>query len=66
MKTVKMVSKWLVVLGALEVGLMGALGFDLVGSVLGSWPMVVKVLYVLIGVAALWGVYAMLTNKKKR
>jgi len=64
MKTLKMVSKWLVVLGALEVGLMGAMGFDLVGSVLGSWPMVVKVVYVLVGVAALWGIYAMLTKKK--
>jgi len=38
----KTVSKWLVVLGALEVGLMGVLGFDLVGTLLGSWPFVVS------------------------
>jgi uncharacterized membrane protein YuzA (DUF378 family) len=58
-------SKWLVVLGALEVGLMGAFGFDLVGSLLGSWPMVVRFVYVLVLASALWGVWAMLMGKKK-
>lgn len=62
----KMVSKWLVVLGALEVGLMGVLGFDLVGTLLGSWPMLVKIVYALVGLSALWGAYAMLMGKKKR
>ncbi len=60
----KTVSKWLVILGAIEVGLMGVLSFDLVGSLLGSWPMLVKVVYILVGVAGLWGAYAMLTKKK--
>ncbi len=63
MKSLKTVSKWLVLLGALEVGLMGGLGFDLVGSLLGSWPMLVRGLYVLVGLAGLWGVYAMLMKK---
>ncbi|MCJ7805808.1 DUF378 domain-containing protein [Patescibacteria group bacterium] len=60
----KTVSKWLVVLGAIEVGLMGFMNFDLIGSLLGSWPMLVKVVYILVGVAGLWGAYAMLTKKK--
>ena len=60
----KTVSKWLVILGALEVGLMGVLGLDLVGTLLGSWPFVVKIVYALVGLAALWGAYAMLTKKK--
>ncbi|KKU90780.1 MAG: hypothetical protein UY23_C0007G0004 [Candidatus Jorgensenbacteria bacterium GW2011_GWA1_48_11] len=60
----KTVSKWLVVLGALEVGLMGVMNFDIIGSLLGSWPMLVKVVYMLIGAAGLWGAYAMLTKKK--
>ncbi len=62
----KTVSKWLVVLGALEVGLMGLLSFDLIGSLLGSFPMLVKVVYILIGAAGVWGAYAMATNKKKK
>ena len=60
----KTVSKWLVVLGAIEVGLMGVMNFDLIGSLLGSWPMLVKIVYTLIGIAGLWGAYAMLTKKK--
>ena len=59
-------SKWLVLLGAVEVGLMGVLGFDLLGTLVGGFPLVAKVVYALIGASGLWGVYAMLTNKKKR
>jgi hypothetical protein len=60
----KTVSKWLVILGALEVGLVGVLKFDLVGTIFGKWPMVVTIIYALIGMAALWGAFAMLTKKK--
>jgi hypothetical protein len=60
----KTVSKWLVVLGAIEVGLMGLMNFDLIGSLLGSWPILVKIVYILVGIAGLWGAYAMLTKKK--
>lgn len=60
----KTFSKWLVVLGALEVGFMSVLRFDLVGSILGGWPMLVTIVYALVGLAGLWGVYAMLTKKK--
>lgn len=62
----KTVSKWLVVLGAIEVGLMGAFSFNLIGGLLGSSPMLVRIVYVVIGVAGVWGAYAMATNKKKR
>ncbi len=62
----KTVSKWLVILGALEIGLMSVLKFDLVGTLLGSWPILVKFVYALVGVAGLWGAYAMLTKKKKK
>lgn len=64
MKSLKTVSKWLVILGAIEVGLMGIMNVDLVGSLLGSWPLLVKVLYTLVGASGLWGAYAMLTKKK--
>lgn len=61
----KTVSKWLVLLGALEVGFMGALRFDLFGSLLGTWPVVIRILYILILVCAIWGVFAMAVGKKK-
>lgn len=60
----KTLSKWLVVLGALEAGFMGVLNFDLVGSILGSWPTLVKFVYILVLASALWGTYAMIMKKK--
>ena len=62
----KTFSKWLVILGALEVGFMSVLKFDLVGSLLGGWPVLVMVVYALVGLSGLWGAYAMLMGKKKR
>lgn len=60
----KTVSKWLVILGAIEMGLMGVMNFDLIGSLLGTWPILVKIVYILVGIAGLWGAYAMLTKKR--
>jgi uncharacterized membrane protein YuzA (DUF378 family) len=62
----KTVSKWLVVLAAIQLGLMGVVNFDLIGSIFGSWPLFVKLLYIAIGFSGFWGAYAMATNKKKR
>jgi uncharacterized membrane protein YuzA (DUF378 family) len=62
----KTFSKWLVILGALEVGFMGVLRIDLIGSLIGGWPFLVTIVYALIGLCGLWGAYAMLTNKKKK
>lgn len=62
---IKTISKWLVVLGAIELGLMAVVGFDLFGMLLGSWPIVLKIFYGLVGLSGFWGAYAMLMNKKK-
>ena len=62
----KTLSKWLVVLGALEVGFMSVLNFDLVGMVFGKWPTVIMIIYAAVGLSGLWGAYAMLTDKKKK
>lgn len=59
-------SKWLVVLAAIELGLIGVMNFDLIGSLLRAWPMAVKILYILIGAAGVWGAYAMATKKRKK
>jgi len=62
----KTFSKWFVVIGAIELGLMSVLRFDLIGSLIGRWPIVVKIFYGLVGLSGFWGAYAMLTNKKKK
>lgn len=43
----------LVLVGAVNWGLVGVAKFNLVEALLGSWPMVVRVVYALVGVSAL-------------
>lgn len=43
----------LVLAGALNWGLVGLFNFNLVNTLFGGWPMVERVIYVLVGVAAI-------------
>lgn len=63
----------LVLVGALNWGLIGLLGpnFNVVNMLLGSWPLVERVVYVLVGAAALYKLFVckdcnMLMGGKKR
>lgn len=60
-KGIHIVSFVLVVIGGINWGLIGLFGFDLVNAILGSVPAVERIVYVLVGVAA---VYLLATHKK--
>ena len=53
-KTLHMLTYSLVVVGALNWGLLGLLNFNLVNALLGAWPSVEKLVYLLIGAAAIY------------
>ena len=48
------VSCILLVVGGLNWGLVGFFNWNLVDAVLGQWPMVVRVVYALVGLSALY------------
>jgi len=50
----------LVVVGALNWGLVGLFDFNLVTTLVGAWPMVERLVYILVGLSA---VYVLLTHK---
>lgn len=52
MKIVHMVAYALVIVGALNWGLVGLFNFNLVTALLGTMPMLEKAIYVLVGVSA--------------
>lgn len=54
----------LVIVGALNWGLVGAFNFNLVNAILGSLPTVERVVYILVGIAAIY-VAATCTSKCK-
>lgn len=65
-KWVELVATLLVVVGALNWGLIGLLNLDLVNTLVGAWPTVARVLYILVGVSGLWLLYDWWTNMSKK
>ncbi len=61
MKMLHMVAFLLAMIGGLNWGLVGLLNFNLVNMILGSWPIVEKIVYILVGVSA---VYILATHKQ--
>jgi len=62
----KNISKWLVVIGAANWGLIGLFNFNLVTFLFGKWPIVVTVVYILVGVAGLWAIYNKIVHPSKK
>lgn len=54
MKNLHMVAFALLVVGGLNWGLVSLFGFNLVNTVLGAWPMLEKLVYILVGVSAVY------------
>lgn len=61
MKALHIVAFLLVIVGALNWGLVGLVGFNLVEALLGSMPMIMNLVYILVGASA---VYLLVTHKK--
>lgn len=54
MKILHIVTYILVIIGALNWGFYGAFNFNFVMALFGTWPVVEKVIYILVGLSALW------------
>ena len=54
MKSLHMLTFTLLLIGGLNWGLVGLFGLNLVNSVVGSWPMLEKLVYILVGVSAVY------------
>mgnify|MGYP001574913691 CR=1 FL=1 len=64
MKSLHMVTYILMVVGALNWGLVGLFKFNLVESILGSWPSLLMLVYVLVGASAVYEFATHMTNCK--
>ncbi|MBI2315068.1 DUF378 domain-containing protein [Candidatus Daviesbacteria bacterium] len=61
----KQLVAWVLVVGALNWGLVGLLGLNVVETVLGAGSLLTRVVYVVVGLAGLYQVYMMIGGKKK-
>jgi len=53
----------LVVVGGLNWGLVGFFNFDLVATIFGDMSMISRIVYALVGLAALYGIFAIIKKK---
>ena len=63
MKVLDWISLVLVIVGGLNWGLVGLFSFDLVQAILGSIPALQRIVYVLVGLSALYMIYFAVENK---
>lgn len=62
---IKWVAIILVIIGAINWGLVGAFHYNLITTIIHS-DIIVRVVYVLIGIAGLFEIYLLATDKKRR
>ena len=53
MHILKLITYFLVIIGAINWGLIGFFGFDLVGAIFGEMSLLARFVYVLVGISAL-------------
>ena len=56
MKILDIVALVLVIIGALNWGLIGIFGFDLVATIFGELSVLSRIIYTLVGIAGLWSI----------
>jgi uncharacterized protein len=64
MRILNSVSLLLLIVGGLNWGLVGLLDFDLVAAIFGEMSLVSRIVYVLVGVSALWQVVPLLQGER--
>ena len=56
MKVIDYIALVLVIIGAINWGLIGLFGFDLVATLFGTMSVVSRIVYTLVGIAGLWSI----------
>ena len=62
-KSIDLIALALVVVGGLNWGLVGAFGFDLVAAIFGEMSIISRIVYIVVGLAAVYMIYFAATKK---
>ncbi len=63
MKVIDTIALILIIIGAINWGLIGFFDFNLVDSIFGSMSIVSRIIYSLVGISGLWGIKLLFDNK---
>lgn len=56
MKVIDKIALLLIVIGAINWGLIGLFNFNLVDTIFGTASLISRIIYVLVGISGLWGI----------
>ncbi len=62
-KTLNLIVLILLVIGGLNWGLVGFLNYDLVASIFGAMTLITRIIYSLVGIAAIFGLIGLFTKE---
>lgn len=65
MGVVDKIALWLLIIGGLNWGLVGLFEFDLVAAIFGPLSLFSRIVYILVGLSAIWLIYAELLPENK-
>lgn len=56
MKVIDTIALVLIIIGAINWGLIGIFNFNLVEAIFGAMTIITRIIYILVGIAGLWGI----------
>lgn len=62
MKIIDKISLVLIIIGAINWGLIGVLKFNLVDTLFGTMSILSRIIYTLVGISGLWGIKLLFDN----
>ena len=63
MKVIDTIALVLIIIGAINWGLVGIFNFNLVDSLFGTMSVISRIIYALVGISGLWGIKLLFDNK---
>jgi len=64
MKIVDTIALVLVIIGAINWGLIGLFDFNLVDTIFGTMSVISRIIYILVGLSGLWGIKLLFDNNR--
>ena len=66
MKVIDKIALVLIIIGAINWGLIGFFKFNLVDTIFGSMTVLTRIIYALVGISGLWGIKLLFDEIKKK
>ncbi len=63
MKVIDKIALLLVIIGAINWGLIGIFNFNLVDAIFGVMSVISRIIYILVGISGLWAIKLLFDNK---